>query len=470
MKLYNTATRSIDEFTPLNPPKVTLYACGFTSYDYAHIGHARKYTNDDLLKRALTHFGYDVKHVMNITDVGHLVGDTDEGEDKMAKGARKYGKTVEEISDFFTEDFLKMLKSLNCILPDPIVKATDHIQDMIDLIKILEQKGFTYVTEEAVYFDTQKFEKYGALSGQKLEDKIQQAREEVHVDSEKKHPADFSLWFLRVGKHADHAMHWDSPWGDGFPGWHIECSAMSMKYLGETIDIHTGGIDHIPVHHENEIAQSECATGKHFVKTWFHTHFLVVDGIKMSKSLENFLTLNDVQERGYAALDVRYLMLQTHYRQTMNFTWEALDGAKTALKRLKDTVFQLKQQSGRQNLSEEKRDKVSELSQKFDAALGNDLQLPQALAVVWETIKSNIPSEDKLDLILEWDRVLGLQLDSFEKIKEDIPLDVIELAEKRKIARSEKKFEEADLLRKEITDAGFIIDDIGEDYTLSRST
>lgn len=470
MKLFNTATRSIDEFTPLNPPKVTLYACGFTSYDYAHIGHARKYTNDDLLKRALTHFGYDVTHVMNITDVGHLVSDSDEGEDKMTKGARKYGKTVEEVSEFFTADFLKMLKSINCILPDPIVKATDHIQDMIDLIKILEQKGYTYTTTEAVYFNTQKFEKYGALSGQKLEDKMQHAREEVHVDSEKKHPADFSLWFMRVGKHADHAMHWDSPWGDGFPGWHIECSAMSMKYLGETVDIHTGGIDHIPVHHENEIAQSECATGKQFVQTWFHTYFLVVDGIKMSKSLENFLTLNDVQERGYSALVVRYLMMQTHYRQTMNFTWEALDGAQTALKRLQEAVFQLKQQTGRQNLSEEKLDKTRELSEKFNAALANDLQMPQALAVVWETIKSNIPSEDKLDLILEWDRVLGLQLNLFERVEEEIPLEVKKLAEKRKQARIEKNFEEADRLREEILTAGFTIDDVGDGYSLLKSS
>lgn len=470
MKLYNTQTRSIDTLEPLNPPKVTFYACGFTSYDYAHIGHARKYTNDDILKRALTQYGSAVHHVMNITDVGHLESDADDGEDKMAKGARKYGKSVEEVAQVFTEDFLKMLDAMNIIRPDDIVKATEHIQDMIALISVLEKKGFTYATDEALYFDTQKFDRYGALSGQKLEDKKQQARADVHLDSGKKHPADFALWFKRVGKHADHAMHWDSPWGDGFPGWHIECSAMSMKYLGETIDIHSGGIDHIPVHHENEIAQSECATGKQFVRTWFHTYFLMVDGVKMSKSLNNFLTLNDVVEKGFDPLAVRYLLLLTHYRQTMNFTWEALAAAQTALMRLREAVLQLKLQTNRQNLSEEKLAKTTELSQKFDAAVQNDLQMPQALAVVWETIKSNIPSEDKLDLLLEWDRILGLELATYEKKLFDIPEEVKTLAEKREQARMDKDFSESDRLRDEIAKHGYTLEDTSDGYKLVKNS
>src|SRR3989344_1558484 len=264
MRLYNTLSRKIEEIIPQKNNSLSFYSCGLTVYDYAHIGHGRKYVNDDILKRTLQYLGFKVNHVMNVTDVGHLVSDGDEGEDKLEKGAKKYSKTVWDIAKFYTEDFLASLKKLNSIPPDTLCKATEHIPQMISLIKTLEEKGFTYNTPEAVYFDTSKFIKYGQLSGQKLEDKIQKARKEVHVDPNKKHPTDFALWFKRIGRFVDHAMHWESPWGDGFPGWHIECSAMSMHYLGETIDIHTGAIDHIPVHHPTEIAQSEAATGKTF--------------------------------------------------------------------------------------------------------------------------------------------------------------------------------------------------------------
>lgn len=469
MKLYNTKTRSIDEFTPLNPPHVSFYSCGLTVYDYAHIGHALKYVNDDLLKRTLTFLGYDVHHVMNITDVGHMVSDGDDGEDKLEKGARKAGKTPEEVAEFFTTYFLKVNQAVNIIPPRELVKATDHIADMIALIQRLEKKGATYETEEAVYFDTSSFEKYGALSGQKLEDK-QNAREDIHVDPQKKSPQDFALWFKRVGHHENHSMHWDSPWGDGFPGWHIECSAMSMKYLGETIDIHSGGIDHIPVHHENEIAQSECATGTEFVRFWFHSEFLKVDGTKMGKSLGNMYTLDDIIEKGFDPLALRYVFLMKHYRQEMNFTWDSLQAAQTALHKLRDSVVQLRSQTQRQQLSEEKLSKTHEYSQRFTSALENDLQIPQALAVAWEVTKSNIPSEDKLDLLLSFDQVFGLGLAEYEHpISEEIPQNVIELAEKREEARKNKDFAASDSLRDKVNAAGYEIEDEPEGYRIKKA-
>lgn len=462
MKLFNTLSRSVEEFEPLNAPKVTFYSCGFTSYDYAHIGHARKYTQDDILKRTLTHFGYEVSHVMNITDVGHLVSDSDDGEDKMAKGATKYGKTVEEVARFFTDDFLAMIDTMNIIRPNKIPRATDHIPDMIALIQQLLDKGHAYKTEEAIYFDVTTFPNYGKLGGQALEDKKTAARADVVEDTKKKNPADFSLWFFRVGRFSDHSMHWDSPWGDGFPGWHIECSAMSMKYLGETIDVHSGGIDLIPVHHEDEIAQSESVTGKQFVRYWFHTYFLMVDGVKMSKSLGNFLRLQDVIDNGFSPLALRYLILQTHYRSEMNFTWEALQGAETAYKKLRGTVQQLKTETGRQTLSPEKMDKTSQYLERFDAALSQDLQTPQALAIVWEVVKSNIPSGDKLDLLLEFDTVLGLELNS-EEVKEVIPDEVQALLNERKIARDNKDFAKSDELRDRIEELGYSVKDEGLD-------
>lgn len=376
MKLYNTLSRSTEDFAPLNPPKVTFYSCGPTVYDYTHIGHIRTYINGDVLKRALTYLGFQVNHVMNITDVGHLTGDDDEGEDKLEKGAQKTGKTVWEVAQFYTDFFNETMQQVNVLPATTTSKATEHIQEMIELIKQLEEKGFTYVTDEAVYFDVSKFPTYGKLSGQKLEEKMKGAREDVHVDTQKKNPADFALWFKRVGRFADHTMHWESPWGDGFPGWHIECSAMSMKYLGETIDIHSGGIDHIPVHHENEIAQSEAATGKQFVRFWVHQNFLQVHGEKMSKSLGNFYTIDDVKKQGIDPLSLRLLFLQTHYRQPMNFTWESAKAADEAYKKLKEYVLAFRSQTNRTALSEEKLDKVNEYRQRFQDALANDLQTP----------------------------------------------------------------------------------------------
>ena len=468
MKLYNTKSHTIEEFTPLHAGLVTFYSCGFTAYDYPHIGHSRKYITDDLLKRSLTYVGYNVKHVMNITDVGHLVSDDDEGEDKLEKGARKFGKTPEEIAAFFTDLFLKSNDAVNIIRPDPIVKATDHIPDMITLIQSLQKKGFIYETDEALYFDTQRDPDYGVLSGKNLSANNARSREGVYTDPHKKHPADFVLWFKRVGHHAQHVMHWDSPWGDGFPGWHIECSAMSMKYLGATIDIHSGGVDLIPVHHENEIAQSECATGEEFVRFWVHTEFLRVDGVKMSKSLGNFYTVDDIIQKGFDPLAIRYLVLQTHYRQELNFTLDSLQAAQNALGKLRDITVQLRAQTQRQQLSEEKMSRTQEFSQTFTQTISEDLQIPQALATLWEALKSNIPSLDKLDFLYECDRVFGLKLAEWEISIAEIPADIVELTKKRQQLRQKKDFQTADTLRKEIEKRGYVLEDRGEEYQILK--
>lgn len=466
MRLYNTASRKIEEIMPLDPPTITFYACGPTVYDYTHIGHIRTYLNEDILKRTLTRFGYKVKHVMNITDVGHLTGDDDSGEDKLEKGAQKAGQTVLEVAKFYTDFFTHTTKALGISNSDILCKATEHVPSMIKLIEQLKQKGFTYQTHEAIYFDTSKFKGYGSLSGQNLGDKLQKARKEVHIDSEKKNPTDFALWFFRVDRFKDHTMHWESPWGDGFPGWHIECSAMSMQYLGETLDIHAGGIDHIPVHHENEIAQSEAATGRPFVRHWFHNNFLTVDGAKMSKSLNNFYTIEDVKKRGIDPLAMRLLFLQTHYRAEANFTWEALEGAAAAYNKLKSVVTALKTQTDRSVLSAEKLSQTDNFRTRFDAALASDLQTAQAIAVVWEVVKSNIPSQDKLDLLYSFDEVLGLNLIGISP--EEIPASITQLGQKRKTLREEKKFDEADQVRQEIEKLGYEVKDHGDNYSIMK--
>lgn len=470
MRLFNTLTRQIEEFKPITTSEVTLYSCGPTVYNYTHIGHIRSFTSVDILKRSLSYVGYNVKHVMNITDVGHLTGDNegdaDLGEDKLEKGARTTGKTVWEVAEYYTDYFKKTLKALHILDSDILSKATEHIPEMIKLIKILQEKGYTYETNEAVYFDITKFPSYGKLSGQKLEDKIKGAREEVNVDTNKKNPADFALWFKRVGRFADHTMHWDSPWGDGFPGWHIECSAMSMKYLGETIDIHTGGIEHIPVHHENEIAQSEAATGKQFVKYWVHFHHLQVNGEKMSKSLGNFYTVDDIEKEGIDPVSLRLLFLQTHYRQPMNFTWEAARGTHEAYKRLKEQTLELQKNTSRAVLSNEKLNTINKLQQKFREALENDLQTPQAVAVVWEMLKSNIPSEDKLDLLYEFDQVLGLNLRNIKE--EDIPDEILDIIREREKARQEKDFKKSDELRELLQQKGYDIKDMKGSYKITK--
>jgi len=469
MRLYNTSSKTIEIVSGHKKGNITFYSCGPTVYDNTHIGHLRTFVNNDLLKRALQFERNSVNHVMNITDVGHLTGDDDSGEDKLEKGAKKYNQTVWEVAKHYTDQFKQSLVAVNITVPNTLCRATDHVRDMILLIQQLQKNGFAYETDEAVYFDTSLFPHYGELSGQKLEDKIQKARNEVNIDSQKKHPADFALWFKRVGRFANHSMHWLSPWGEGFPGWHIECSAMSMKYLGSTIDIHAGGIDHIPVHHENEIAQSEAATGKKFVSIWFHNNFLLVEGLKMSKSIGNITTIDDIIAKKYDPLALRYLFLQTHYRQLQNFTWESLSAAQTAFTRLKQTTHQLKKQTERSTLSEEKLLQITNYKKLFETALQNDLQIPQALSIVWDMLKSNIPSLDKYDLLISFDEVLGLKLSTENQVEEELlPAKIQDLINERNTAKTDKDFTSSDSIRKELESEGYNVSDTSEGTVVTK--
>ncbi len=453
LTLYNTLTRKKEAFAPLEGNEVRMYTCGPTVYDYPHIGNLRSYIFGDVLKRALLFNGYKVKHVMNITDVGHLTSDADEGEDKLEKGALQRKQTVWEVADFYTEIFKKNIQDLNILPPDFLVKATDHIQDQIELIKILEQKRFTYHTPEAIYFDVSKFPNYTKLSRQPLEEKKVGVRSEVHVDAQKKHPADFALWFLRVGRFANHTMHWASPWGEGFPGWHIECSAMAMKYLGEQLDIHTGGVDHIATHHTNEIAQSESATGKQFVRWWMHGEFLLVDGKKMSKSAGTFITLDDIIKRGFSPLAFRLLCLQSHYRSQLNFTWDSLAASQTALDSVYNSVKKLGIESGKQNSK----------STTFKDMVNDDLSTAQALAIFFETLSQTnaqkIDALKGLTLLLKMDIVLGLGLKDLQKRESKLPQAILDLISQRQQARDKKDWEEADALRQKINKLGYNIED-----------
>jgi len=448
-KIYNTLSRKIEEFTPLNPPKVGMYTCGPTVYDYTHIGHLRKYIGDDILRRLLEVNGLEVKHVMNITDVGHLTSDADEGDDKMEKGAKEKNMTVFEVAKFYTDYFFKALDSVNILRPNVVAPATEHIGEQIKLIEKLEKNGFIYQTNEAIYFDITKFPTYGQLSGQRLEDKEAGVRQEVVVDKQKKNPTDFALWFFTIGKFADHSMKWSSPWGEGFPGWHIECSAMSMEYLGETIDIHTGGIDHIPVHHENEIAQSEAATGKQFVRFWVHHNFLQIDGGKMSKSLKNFYTIDDIKEKGFDPMALRYLFLTAHYRDKLNFTWESLGAAQNTLNNIREEI----------RLWESPKGATGEYWQRFLSAANNDLGIPQAVAVLHDLIKNKDTIYSASDDLLAMDKILGLGLDEYLGKPLDIPAEVLELVEKRENVRKAGDFQKSDEIRKQILDLGYKIKD-----------
>lgn len=462
--LTNTLSREKEKFEAINGPNVGMYTCGMTVYDYAHIGHGRKYVTDDILKRVLTLNGFKVNHVQNVTDVGHLVSDGDEGEDKLEKGAIKQGKTVWEVAEFFTKNFYDSMDALNIIRPNVICKATENISEQIEVVKKLIDKGFAYDTPEAVYFEVSKFPNYGDAFGQNLNEKQVAVRDEVKTGEHKKNPFDFALWFKRVGRFENHTMHWESPWGDGFPGWHIECSAMSIKYLGDQFDIHTGGEDHISIHHPNEIAQSEAATGKSpFVNYWLHTAFLMVDGKKMSKSLGNFYTIQDVKDKGIDPLALRYLYLTAHYRDPMNFTWESLQASQNAITKLWKTINELKKESEkRPTLSSEKMEKLETYRTRFNEALNDDLNTAVAVSIVWEVIKSNIPSLDKLDFLNFANEVLGLWTEStlLDISKEKVvPEDVLQLIQKREDLRKEKKFEEADQIRKQIEELGFDISD-----------
>ena len=465
MKLYNTMDRKVEEFVPIEEGKVGMYCCGPTVYNYAHIGNLRTYIFEDILHRTLEEAGYRVKHVMNITDVGHLTGDGDDGEDKLGKRSRETGKSVWDIAAFYTDAFFADEKALNIKRPNVVCKATDHIQDMIALIKRLEEKGHTYTAGGNVYFSIDTIDDYGKLAGQKQEDKLSGAR--IAVDGNKRNPQDFVLWFTN-SKFGEQAMMWDSPWGRGYPGWHIECSAMSMKYLGETFDIHCGGIDAIPVHHTNEIAQSEAATGHKWVNYWCHGEFLLNDKGKMSKSSGEFLTLPVLVGHGYNALDYRYFCLGGHYRTQLKFSYEALDHAKSARERLNSMVAELKAKAKPESTISEKAESYKDA---FFAALFNDLRCPEALAVMWKMLKDNSITEgEKLSLLYSMDKVLGLDLDKVEAKKEEKVGGEEEwkLVEERKQAKAEKNYQRADEIRKELETRGYIVKDTPQGPILQK--
>lgn len=446
--LTNTLTRTKEEFFPLVANRVGIYTCGPTVYDYAHIGNFRSYIFADILRRMFEYTGYSVTHVMNITDVGHLTSDSDTGEDKMEAGARREKKTPWEIAEYYTQDFFENESKLNILKPNIICKATDHIPEMIALVKTLVDKGFGYETSDGIYFDVGKLPQYRQLSGIKLEEQKAVAR--VEVRDEKRHHADFALW-----KKADptHIMQWDSPWGKGFPGWHLECSAMSMKYLGETFDIHTGGTDHIPIHHENEIAQSEAATGKKFVRYWLHGEFLLVDSGKMSKSKHNFYQIKDLEANGYEPLAFRYFCLTGHYRSPLNFTWESIDSAQRGLNNLRADFLRLQKMpdSGSNELE-------NNIKESFLETITDDLNMPNALAVVWEAIYA-LKGAVLRRVLLNFDRVLGLRLADVKEQELVIPAEIENLKEQRNIARKNKDFKTADALRQQALDLGYIFED-----------
>ena len=461
MKVYNTLDREKEEFTPLQGNLVRMYSCGPTVYSYAHIGNMRTYIFMDLLRRSLRYCGYKVKGVMNITDVGHLLSDGDEGEDKMQKAARKEGKTPWEIAAFYTEAFFKDIDALNVGRPEIIAKATEHIPEMIEFVKGLMEKGYAYEISDGIYFDISKFPGYGKLSGQTVDEKEAGAR--IEENSEKRHPADFALW-----KKADknHIMQWESPWGMGFPGWHIECSAMGKKYLGEVFDLHTGGIDAVPVHHENEIAQNEALAGKKTVNYWMHGEFMMVDGGKMSKSLGNVYTVSDLEKKGYLPLDFRYFCLNAHYRKKLNFTFEGMDAAHTSYERLRNALYAHKMSAAPTDPAV-----IEELAKKFRSAVEDDMNIPYALGVLWDAVK--LPkSKDVYKLALDFDQVLGLSLDKVtapapEKI--DVPEEIAALARARFAAKKEKNWVEADRLRAEIAEKGYVIKDTKEGYVIEKA-
>jgi cysteinyl-tRNA synthetase len=474
LRLYNTLTRKIEDFKPLNPNLVTYYSCGPTVYDYAHLGHARTYIFADILERVISYNGYSVKRVMNITDVGHLTSDSDSGEDKMEKGAKREKKSVWDIAKFYTADFFEMCNQLNIRKPSVVAKATDYIKEMIDLIEILEKKGFTYTVLDGVYFDSSKFSSYGKLTGQSYQqlNKSLKSGARIEMVKGKKNATDFALW-KKSSIGVSRQMEWNSPWGRGFPGWHIECSAMAMKLLGETIDIHTGGVDHIQIHHTNEIAQSEAVSGKLFVKFWLHAQHLLVEGEKMSKSLNNFFRLVDVTQKGFEPLSLRYLFLTSHYRNLMNFTWNALAGAQTAYRNLKEQTGFLKISlygKERDSLSPEKLGQIDAFRGEFNSAINNDLNIPKAVAVVWNVLKSNIPSEDKYDLLMNFDEVLGLDLEKItgKSQQSTIPQDILDLADERERARHSGKWEEADKIRKKIEDKGYVVEDTPKGFNITQ--
>ncbi len=452
LQLWNTLHRKLESFEPMTSGQVGLYTCGPTVYHPVTLGNWRAFLFDDTLRRALLFSGYRVTQVMNITDVGHLVGDADVGEDKVEREAARRGMDARELARSLEADFLRGMESLQIQTPEHLPRATEHIPEQVALIRQLEEKGFTYRISDGMYFDTSKFPFYGKLSGQKLEDKEEGAR--VAVNPEKRHPSDFALWKFSP-KDAKRQMEWESPWGVGFPGWHIECSAMSVKYLGQPFDIHTGGVDHIPVHHENEIAQTEAATGKLLARYWLHNEFLLVDGHRMGKSEGNAYTLEDLIAKNFDPLAFRYYCLGTHYRTKLNFTWEGLEGAHNALQRLRAFAHTLPLAT---HLAA-RQEGEGVWTDRFRSALEDDLNTPQALAVMWEMIKSDASDHEKSEILIKMDDIFGLGLVELVGHPLEIPDDVMASAKERQTAREKKDWKRSDELRQEIKNKGWIVED-----------
>ena len=448
---YNTLTKRKELFKTLEEGKVKMYSCGPTVYKNATIGNMRTNLFQDTLRRVLRYNGYELNHVMNITDVGHLVSDGDEGEDKMLKSAREENKTPLEIAEYYTKLFFNDLERLNIETPETVCKATDHIQEMLKMVQEILENGYAYETSTAIYFDVSKLEEYGILSGINLEEQKSGAR--VDVDPEKRNPYDFALW---IKAPENHLMKWESPWGLSYPGWHIECSAMSTKYLGEEFDIHTGGIDLIPTHHENEIAQSKGACGKMPAKYWMHGEYLLINGGKMSKSLGNVYLIDDIINRGYEPLAYRLFNFSCHYKGKLNFTWEGIESAQTSLKRLREGYQ--KHLNGSAEISNEI---INDMELRFHKAINDDLNMPLAMSIVWEAVKYTEKSPEIAKLLEKFDTVLGIKISEKEKQKE-IPQEIIDLVEQRKQARINKNWEESDRLRDLITQKGYSIKDTKE--------
>lgn len=447
MKIFNTLGRKKEELKPLKKGNtIRFYACGPTVYNYAHLGNLRSYVFMDLLRKTLEYEGYEVELVVNITDVGHLTDDADQGEDKMEKSARKQNKTVWDIANHYTKEFKKDVKALNIKEPNHWPKATDHIEEQIALVEAMEENGYTYKTSDGIYFDTSKLDDYGKLVPN-FNPADLDAGSRVDM-KEKRNKTDFALWKFS-GEEEQRQMEWESPWGTGFPGWHIECTAMACKYLGDTFELHTGGIDHIPVHHTNEIAQAQGAFGHDHVKYWMHSEFLKVDSGKMSKSKGNFLRLQTLKDKGYHSLDYRYFLLQAHYRKPQNFSWEALNAAKSARRKLMRKVSLI---ASSEEIQEETQHK-----QKFENAISDDLNIPKALSVLHDVLDSDLESGIKLEHVKKFDFVLGIGLRNIQTIK--VPREVRKLASKREKLREQKRFLEADELRAQIFELGFIVKD-----------
>ncbi len=484
LKIFNTLSKQLESFSPIEKNKIRFYHCGPTVYWTQHIGNLRGMTMGDLVVRTFRYFGYEVLHARNYTDVGHLTGDTvglaDQGEDRMEKGVKREGLSPDAIAQKYINQFEADTKTINLLEPTHKPRATEYIQQMIDMVKILLEKGFAYETDLAVYFDVKKFPQYTELSKQKLENIVKDAGKGEVSDPNKKYAADFVLWFFRAGAHANALQYWPSPFksklvenGNGFPGWHIECSVMSKTLLGETLDLHMGGVEHIPIHHTNEIAQSEAANGTKFVNYWLHNEHLLVDNKKMAKSEGTAYSLQEIIDKGFEPMALRYFFLTAHYRSKQNFSWEALKNAELGLREMRNKVSQLLAKAkpgsrtesslpGRPAPAASKT--AAEFKKRFEDALADDINAPVALAVAWETLRSEMAPEEKLGLIFEFDKVLGLKLNETTQKQElkEVPEQLKTLLSEREKARKEKNFARSDEIRKEIDSLGYEIQD-GQD-------